>query len=444
MRISEYFPLYKRNLNLAFPVVLSQIGQVTVSLADNMMVGHVGTTQLAAASFAINIFHLGMLMGVGITMGLTPLVGQVFSQKKEDEVGAYLKNGLVVHGLSTLVIGIIMAIASLFLNRMGQPDAVVRLAIPYYLLLVASLFPMLFFYSFKQFLEGIGNTKIAMFITLTSNVINIILNYLLIFGKLGFPELGLNGAGIATLIARLCMPLMLVSVAMRNKKLRNEFRLAYHAKIQKQKLKKIFSVGLPIGLQIIIEVLMFSVGAIIMGWISKEALAAHQVAMGLISVTYMISLGIGAGTTIYVSHEKGLSHYQKMRQTIYSSFHLVVTFMAVMGLVFALLRYQLPLLFTTDPKVIVVSASLLIVAAMFQIFDGVQVILIASLRGVSDVKHPMFMAFISYILFGLPVSYLLGIVLNFGALGVWLGFLVGLAVAAGLFALRLRKHLMVN
>ena len=444
MKSSGYFPLYRRNLRLAFPVVLSQIGQVTVSLADNMMVGHVGTTELAAASFSINIFHLGMLMGIGITMGLTPLVGQVFSQKKEEEVGAYLKNGLFVHGLSTLAIGFVMGIISLFLNRMGQPDAVVKLAVPYYLLLVASLFPMLFFYSFKQFLEGVGNTKIAMFITLASNLINIVLNYLLIFGKMGFPELGLNGAGIATLIARLLMPVMLIPVIIRNKQFRKEFRFAYHARIQSQKLKKIFAVGLPIGLQIIIEVSTFSLGAIMMGWISKEALAAHQVAIGLASVTYMISLGIGAGTTIFVSHEKGLNHIQQMRRTIYASLHLVVTFMATMGLLFILFRHELPLLFTTDPKVIVLSASLLIVAAMFQVFDGIQVILLSALRGVSDVKHPMFMALISYTLLGLPVSYLFGIVLEYGAVGVWIGFLVGLAVAAGLFALRLRKHLVAG
>lgn len=442
MRISDYFPLYRRNLRLAFPVVLSQIGQVTVSLADNMMVGHVGTTELAAASFSINIFHIGMLFGIGITMGLTPLVGQVFSQKKEEEVGVYLKNGVFLHTIIALAVGVIMGLISVFLNDMGQPEAVVKLAIPYYLLLVASLFPMLFFYSFKQFFEGVGNTKIAMFITLASNVINIVLNYFLIFGKGGFPELGLNGAGIATLIARICMPLMLIPIVLRSKKFRNEFRLAYHSKIQKRKLREIFSVGLPIGLQIIIEVSTFSFGAILMGWISKEALAAHQVAIGLASFTYMISLGIGAGTTIFVSHEKGLNHYKQMRRTIYASFHLVVTFMATMGVLFVLFRYQLPRLFTPDPKVILLSASLLIVAALFQVFDGIQVILLSALRGVSDVKHPMFMAFISYTLLGLPVSYLFGIVLGFGAVGVWLGFLVGLAFAAGLFALRLRKHLL--
>lgn len=441
MRLSDYIPLYKKSLHLAFPVILSQIGQVTVSLVDNMMVGHVGTVELAAAAFSINIFHIGMLLGIGITMGLTPLVGHVYSQKKEQQVGEYLKNGLFVHGMATLVIGVIMAFISLFLNRMGQPEEVVKQAVPYYLLLVTSLFPMLLFYSFKQFLEGVGNTKIAMYITLTSNLVNIILNYLLIYGKFGFPEWGLNGAGIATLISRIIMPVMLIPFVLKNKQYKREFRIAYHARIQLKLLKEVFAVGFPIGLQIIVEVSTFSFGAIMMGWISKEALAAHQVAIGLASFTYMISLGLGAGTTILVSHSRGFDDLLKMRRSIYASFHLVVLFMSVMGVLFVLLRHQLPFLFTEDPEVILIAANLLIVAALFQIFDGIQVILLASLRGLSDVKHPMFMAFISYMVLGLPISYLFGIVLGFGAIGVWIGFLSGLAFAALLFSFRLKKHL---
>tara|TARA_R110002050_G_scaffold135508_4_gene258240 strand:+ start:32932 stop:34266 length:1335 start_codon:yes stop_codon:yes gene_type:complete len=441
VRLSDYIPLYKKSLHLAFPVILSQIGQVTVSLVDNMMVGHVGTVELAAAAFSINIFHIGMLLGIGITMGLTPLVGHVYSQKKEQQVGEYLKNGLFVHGVATLVIGVIMAFISLFLNRMGQPEEVVKQAVPYYLLLVTSLFPMLLFYSFKQFLEGVGNTKIAMYITLTSNLVNIILNYLLIYGKFGFPEWGLNGAGIATLISRIIMPVMLIPFVLKNKQYKREFRIAYHARIQLKLLKEVFAVGFPIGLQIIVEVSTFSFGAIMMGWISKEALAAHQVAIGLASFTYMISLGLGAGTTILVSHSRGFDDPLKMRRSIYASFHLVVLFMSVMGVLFVLLRHQLPFLFTEDPEVILIAANLLIVAALFQIFDGIQVILLASLRGLSDVKHPMFMAFISYMVLGLPISYLFGIVLGFGAIGVWIGFLSGLAFAALLFSFRLKKHL---
>ena len=441
MKLADYFPIYRRNLLLAFPVVLSQIGQVTVSLADNMMVGHVGTIELAAASFSINIFHIGMLFGIGVTMGLTPLVGHVFSQKKEQEVGEYLKNGLFLHVILSVIILIIMGFISFYLDLMGQPEAVIQEAIPYYLLLVASLFPMLLFYSFKQFLEGVGNTKIAMYITLTSNVVNIVLNYLLIYGKFGFPNLGLNGAGIATLIARILMPLMLIPFILKNKQFKNELRIAYYAQLNWGKIKEVFAVGFPIGLQIIVEVSTFSFGAIMMGWISKEALAAHQVAIGLASFTYMISLGLGAGTTILVSHARGTKDQLQLRRSIFASFHLVILFMSTMGIVFVVLRHQLPFLFTEDPAVVLIASNLLIVAALFQIFDGVQVILLASLRGLSDVKNPMFMAFISYMILGLPISYLFGVILEFGAIGVWIGFLSGLAFAAILFSFRLKKHL---
>jgi MATE family multidrug resistance protein len=234
---------------------------------------------------------------------------------------------------------------------------------------------------------------------------------------------------------------MLIPFILKNKQFKREFRIAYHARIQWKLLKEVFAVGFPIGLQIIVEVSTFSFGAIMMGWISKEALAAHQVAIGLASFTYMISLGLGAGTTILVSHNRGLNDPLQMRRSIYASFHLVVLFMSVMGVLFVLLRQQLPFLFTEDPEVILIAAHLLIVAALFQIFDGIQVILLASLRGLSDVKQPMFMAFISYMGLGLPISYLFGIILGFGAIGVWIGFLSGLAFAALFFAFRLKKHL---
>ncbi len=440
MKIRDYIPLYNKILLLAGPVVLSQIGQVTVSLADNMMVGHVGTAELAAASFASNVFHIGMLFGIGICLGLTPIVGKAYSQKKEKQVGEYLKNGLFIHALMTILVVCIMGGASLFLNKMGQPEEVVELALPYFLQLVASLIPLFLFYSFKQFLEGVGNTKIAMYITLTSNTINIILNYLLIFGKLGFPELGLLGAGWATLISRIVMPIILIPIILKNKKYRHLFSIAYHSRLIKSKMLEILRIGIPIGFQVIVEITTFAAGAIMMGWLGKEALAGHQVALGIATMTYMISLGISSGTTIQISHEHGVKNYDILKRTVFASLHMVVSFMFIMGIVFVLLRNQLPFLFTEDINVVRIAAQLLIIAALFQIFDGVQVVLLGALRGLADVTVPMFMAFLSYAVLGLPVSYLFSIVLNFGAIGVWIGFLSGLGVAATLFTFRL-KHL---
>ena len=426
---------------MALPVILSQVGQITVSLADTMMVGHVGTVQLAAASFANSIFHVGMLFGLGVVMGITPLVGKMYSQKEEKQVGEYLKNGFFIHLVFALVLGVLMTGVSFLLNNMGQPREVVDEAFPYFLILVASLLPLLAFISIKQFLEGLGNTRIAMFITLSANGINIILNYLLIFGKFGFPELGLNGAGLATFISRLLMPLMLIPVLYHNKKYQAIFRFAKHARLMRYKIRELLAVGIPIGLQIVVEVFTFSIGAVMMGWLGKEQLAAHQIALGMASFTYMISLGVGAGTTIHISHEYGLHHWGLLRRTVFASLHLVLVFMSMMGVLFVLLRHQLPYLFTTDTSVIGIAAGLLVIAALFQIFDGLQVVLLASLRGLSDVKIPMFMAFVSYSVVGIPVSYGCAFLLDMGAVGIWLGFLFGLIVASFLFGLRIMKHL---
>lgn len=439
MNFTEYLPVYRKNLVLAVPVIFAQIGQVTVNLADNMMVGHVGTTELAAAAFAVNIFHVGMLFGLGITFGLTPLVGQSLSSKDPQKIGIWLRNGVLVHFVASVILCVLMSLVVFFMDRMGQSKEVVGMAVPYYLIQVFSLLPLMLFFSVKQFFEGIGNTKIAMIITIAANLINIGLNYVLIYGKLGFPALGLNGAGYATLISRIIMPVLFVWMVLKKPDLRAYLKLAYHSVIDKAKITRIAAIGLPIGLQLVIEVLAFSIGAIMLGWISKESIAGHQVALGMVSMTYMISFGLASGTTIRVSHAFGDHDRIELKQAIFASLHMVVAFMALMGLLFVLLRNQLPELFTSDPEVIEIAAGLLIVGAFFQIFDGMQVVLLGALRGMADVRIPMFLAFFSYIMVSLPVSYLLAFVFNMGSPGIWIGFVFGLSTAAVLFGIRL-KH----
>jgi MATE family multidrug resistance protein len=438
---SDYLPIYRKNLILAIPVILSQIGQVTVNLVDNVMVGHVGTTELAAASFAINVFHVGMLFGMGITFGLTPLVGQAFSSRKKENVGQWLKNGMSVYFIFSLLLCAVMSSVVFFMDRMGQSEEVVKLAIPYYLIHVSSLIPLMLFLSIKQFFEGIGNTKMAMIITIIANLINIGLNYLLIYGNFGFPKLGLNGAGYSSLIARSLMPLIFIWLILKKPKMKQYLQSAYHSVFEFRKIKQIISIGLPVGLQLVIEVLAFSFGAIMLGWISKESLAGHQVAIGFASMTYLISYGLASATTIRVSHAYGEHSRNELEHTIFASLHIVIAFMSLMGFLFVVLRNQLPLIFTSDPMVIHVAAGLLIVGAFFQIFDGVQVVLLGALRGMSDVRTPMFIAFFSYIVVSLPVSYLLAFVFNMGSPGVWIGFVFGLATAAVLFGTRLKIQL---
>lgn len=441
VKLADYIPVYRKNLTLAVPVIFSQIGQVTVNLVDNIMVGHIGTTELAAASFSLNVFNIGMYFGLGIALGITPLVGQSFKSHNKRNTAGLLRNGLLVNFAASLIICLVMASLVLFMNRMGQSDDVAQKAIPFYLLHVASLIPMMLFFSFKQFFEGIGNTKIAMVITIIINLVNIVLNYVLIYGKLGFPAMGLNGSGIASLIARLIMPFIFIGVMLKSPAFRVYLTETFRSTFDKIKIKRIVSIGLSIGMQMVIEILAFNLGAIMMGWISKESLAGHQVAISMAAMTYMISFGLASGTTIRVSHALGEHDMTEVRRIVFGSLHMVMAFMSLMGILFVLLRNHLPLLFSTDPAVVRVAAGLLIVGAFFQVFDGIQVVLLGALRGIADVRIPMFMAFFSYLVVSLPVSYLLAFVFNFGYSGVWIGFVFGLSTAAVLFGLRLRNRL---
>ncbi len=438
MKFSDYIPFYKRNLLLAFPVVLSQVGQITVHLVDNMMVGHVGTTELAAAAFANNVFMIGMYFGMGITYGLTPLIGKAFSNGKLQEVAALLKNGMFTHFAAAIVLTVVMFGTYFSLPLLGQPVEVLNLAEPYFLLLCMSYLPFMLFFSLKQFFEGIGNTKIAMQITLSANVVNVIINYLLIFGKFGFPEMGLVGAGIGTLVSRLFMALLFVLYIFKLPKFKKYFVDARKQIFSVEKIATILKIGIPIGFQIIVELFAFGIGAIMMGWLGEIQLAAHQVAIGLASFTYMISLGVSQANTIRVSHQMGVKDYKSLRMAASASTQLVLAFMLIMGVIFVVARNYLPLMFTLDPSVVDIAAGLLIIAAIFQVFDGLQVVMLSTLRGIADVKFPMFIAFFAYLLVGIPTSYILTFVFNLGPQGIWFGYLIGLGTAGILFYFRFK------
>lgn len=441
MKISEYFPYYRRNLLLAYPVVLSLLGQVTVSIIDNAMVGRVGTVELAAASFANNVFMIGMIFGMGITFGLTPLTGQTYGKGRLKEATQWLKNGILTYQVSAFLLTLIMLGVYFLLPYFGQTENVLQAARPYYLWLCASMLPFIFFFTFKQFFEGLGNTRIAMIITLISNAVNVIFNYLFIYGKFGFPELGLTGAGVGTFISRVVMPILFLTAIARSARYRRFLVLAHHQPIRMADIIKVLKIGVPIAFQLIVEMTSFSIGAVMMGWLGEVPLAAHQVAIGLASSTYMISLGISSASTIRVSHQIGERNFVAMRMAAYASAHLVLAFMSLMGIAFILFRNFLPFIFTTDPQVIEIAARLLIIAAFFQVFDGLQVVMLGNLRGMADVKSPMMIAFLAYLGIGLPTSWLFAFPLHAGAEGIWYGFLLGLCSAAILFYRRFRNNL---
>jgi MATE family multidrug resistance protein len=439
--LQKYYPHYRSLLKLAIPLVLTQAGQMTVLLVDTAMVGHVGTTALAAAAFANNIYIVIMLFGLGIFLGITPLISRACGAGDEPQIAVIMKNGF---SLSLLLLGVItiggLAVTWL-MPFMGQNHEVVSLSIPFYRLLVISTIPFLFFVLLKQIGEGLSNTVIAMAATITANLINLALNYVLIFGKLGFPKLGLMGSGYATLIARIAMPLLLYAGFMTIKPIRRHFSMVRKVKTTIRGIKEIFGVGVPIATQLILEVMAFSFSAVMMGWLGNIPLASHQVALNLATFTFMIANGVAMAATIRVSYQLGTRDFESMERLCLSATHLVLGYMGLCGLGFFLFRHQLPYVFTTDRSVIEQTARLLMIAAVFQIFDGLQIVCIGILRGLADVKAPMFFSAFSYVVVGLPVSYLCAFTLRLGPEGIWYGFVAGLISAGILLSLRIRRKI---
>jgi len=415
---------------LAFPIILSQLGQVTVSLVDTFMVGILGTVELAAVAFATSIYSLVFIFGLGFSLGQTPHVGKAFGKKQWWKIGVFFQNALVINiTLGILLSGVIFLLVPL-LYHLNQPVNVVDMAMPYFKWSVASTVPVLLFFTCRQFAEGVGNTKIAMWVTISGNVLNIILNYLLIFGKCGFPALGIEGAGITIFIVRFLMASAFLFLIFGHTALKKFTQYFSWTKIQSQAIKLLIKTGFPISGQLVVEVLVFSLSAIMIGWINEVNLAAHQIVLQLASATFMVGLGVGSAGTILISQQFGSKHYQNTRFIALTSLHIVTAFNLLTAIAFIVLRYQIPSWFSSDPDVIYVAAQLFIIAGIFQLFDGWQMVGLAALRGLTDVTFAMFIAITSYVIIAMPVGYLLGFVWNLGSVGVWTGLCVGLIIAA--------------
>ncbi len=421
---------YHRNFLLAYPVMLSQLGQVLVGVADSLMVGRLGPESLAAASLGNVIFYVIMVFGLGVSYGLTPLIAAADGEGNHHRIIDLLRNGLMVNSILGMILGLSIFLCTPVLYYLDQPPAVVDLAIPYLQIITASMIPFMIFQSFRQFAEGLGNTKKAMFITVSANALNIVLNYLLIYGKLGFPALGLNGAGWSTLVSRFIMALAMGIFVYKYPaflRYRDGFRITPYSR---DIINRILKVGVPAGLQFIFEVSAFGAAAIMIGWLGTKPLAAHQIALNLASISYMMATGLATAATIRVGNQLGRKAYRAMKQAGYASFLMVTVFMGIAAILFILFKNVFPALYVDDPEVIGIAAGLLVVAAFFQVSDGVQVVGMGSLRGMEDVKIPAVIAIASYWLVGLPSGYLLAFKAGLGAPGVWYGLLIGLTMAA--------------
>jgi MATE family multidrug resistance protein len=439
MKENNYKEHFKRNYLLAYPVVLSQLGHVLVGTVDSMMVGRVGTNELAAAAIANAVFSVMMMFGIGVSFGLTPLIAISDGRDETSRGAKLLKNSLVTNLFFGLLLSSMLLFGGYVLDLLDQPKSVVILAKPYLQVIGLSLIPFMFFQTFKQFAEGLSFTKQAMYISIAANIVNIFLNYILIFGAFGVAPMGLLGAGIATLIARVLMALaffMFVYKATIFKKYWHYFR---SITTEWPTVKELLNLGVPTGLQYIFEVGAFASAAIMIGWMGTIPLAAHQVAMNLASISYMMSTGISAAATVRVGNQLGKHNYSTMKIAGYTCFIMAAIFMIFTGIVFTVFSTWLPSLYTSDQDVITTAASLLIIAAIFQLSDGIQVVGLGVLRGLGDVKIPTLVTFTAYWIIGLPAGYLLAFKLNMAEKGVWYGLLIGLSITAVILFYRFRK-----
>ena len=439
-RFSTYKEQYKSNLRLALPVMLTQVGQILTQVADNLMVGHYGgddPTPLAAVSFGGAVFFILFIACVGVALGLTPLIGELYAQGDRRISSGYLQNAVLFYTLLGFGAAAVQYAAIPLLYHLGQPAEVVDMAIPYYRMLVYSMPFIMLFFAFKQFLEGVGNTKVEMVVTIAANLANIGFNTLFIFGHLGFPEMGAEGAGLGTLLSRIIAPILMIGYFCSRERYRGYLHGFSLRNLSRETVRRLLRMGLPISLQMFLEASAFVGTGIMMGWFGAEAkvaIGANQIATTIGNCAFMIVMSIGAATTIRVSH-----CYGARTMAAKASYHLVLAWNAFAAAVFLTGRYWIPQLFTTNADVIAVAGNLLAFAAIYQLSDGIQNVSVGILRGLQDVKIIMPIAFISYWLLNLPVGYLFGFTLGMGPQGLYLGFSFGLSMAALLMILRIRR-----
>lgn len=426
----EYKAHYKENLKVAWPVILGQLGHMMATIADNTMVGQINSIQLAACSFANAVFFVIFIFGIGLAMGVTPIVGKAFGGGDIEKCKSILKSGLLVNIITAIIITILLIIASFYFDSFGQDKRVVKYAVPFFRIIAASMIPYMIFLSFKQFTDALSLTKPGMIILIICNLLNVVINYLLIYGNFGFPRLEIEGAGWATLIARICMAISMILLFLYNKNLKQYLKGWSRRKFNIEHIKEVLNVGVPIGLQYVLEVAAFASGAFIIGWVGAIELAAHQIAITVASVTFMIATGLASAATIRMSNFIGKKSFRDMKVAGNSAFIMVIAFMSFTAIIFFLFGHQLASFYVKEEVVIVIAVKLLIIAAFFQLADGIQAIGLGTLRGVEDVKIPTIITTINYWFITIPLCYYLGIKLQWGAAGVWYGYLIGLSLVS--------------
>jgi MATE family multidrug resistance protein len=431
---------YQSTIALAGPVVISQLGHTLVQTLDTVIIGHyAGTISLAAVSLVHSVFMVVLVIGLGIAYGLTPLIAQENGKSNFKECGELLSNSLWLNVAAAIFLFLAVYYGSMFaIQHTDQDPLVVKTAKPYLLILSLSILPLMIFQTFKQFAEGLGFTKQAMSITIWGNVLNVIIAVILVKGMFGIEPMGVRGVGIATLIDRVLMMLVMMWYVLRSKNFSVYLKHFSVKFVDFSKMAKVVKIGLPVAMQYVFEIGVFAVAALMAGHIGAMEQAAHQTAITLAAMTYMMAGGIASAATIKVGNSFGNQNYKRLQSFAYASYHLVIIFMLFFAVIFTLFNQYLPYLITNDTNVVALASQLLIIAALFQLFDGTQVVGLGTLRGMADVNIPTFITFVAYWVIGLPAAYLLGIYFDAGVKGIWYGLTLGLLTSSGLLYLRFR------
>lgn len=420
---------------LAYPIVIAQLGSILQGWADTIMVGQYGTAELSAAGFVNNVFNLIIYFLLGISYATTPVVGGYFSRGEYDSVTQARRSSVLVNFLVSLFAMALLWILYLNVERLGQPTELMPLIKPYFIVLLCSLPFLAVFNALKQCFDATGDTKTPMWVMLGGNIVNIILNYLLIFGALGLPELGLVGAGVATLLARVGMMAAIILYQVKKGKMKNE-------KGKKKSFRdapRLLRLGIPISLQMCLEAGSFNVCALFMGWIGSIALAAHQVMCTVSTIGFMVYYGIGAAAAIRIAYFRGQEEWDEVRKTATTALFMSFASAIVIVTLICVFCHPLASIFTTSDEVATLFIAMLPAFVCYQAGDCMQTIYANSLRAIEDVKYLLISAIIAYAIISVPLAYIFAFPCQWGATGVWWSFPFGLTTAGLIFLWRFKR-----
>lgn len=448
MTLSHYTKEFSYNLKLAYPIILGMLGHTLIGIVDNIMVGKLGSTELAAVSLGNSFIFIAMSLGIGFSTAITPLIAQADAEKDEKKIRSVFHHGLLLCTILGIALFVIIVLAKPIMLLMHQPKEVVEMAYPYIDWVAFSLIPVIVYQGYKQFADGLSKTKYSMYAIFMANVVHIFFNYVLIYGVWFFPKLGILGAALGTVISRIMMVVFMHYILKYDKNIKPYFKNFSFKEIKKSVIKKIINLGTPSALQMLFEVSLFTGAIWLSGSIGKTSQAANQIALTLATMTFMFAMGLSVTAMIRVSNQKGLNDYVKLVVVAKSIFLLAIIIEIVFALFFIAFHNYLPSLFLNlenthqaidNREVVNIAAQLLVVAAVFQISDGIQVVVLGALRGLQDVKVPMYITFVAYWLVGFPISFYLGLYTELKATGIWIGLLAGLTIAAILLYIRFNQ-----